>query len=196
MSSFPFLFFYYLPTPFIHFYSPSTAISKIAEQTNSSIMKIEHSILVQNPLNEVFSHVSNLQGGKEIIDFTNIFYQTSKTKIGTKYTRVLNILGNNWKSKLEVTSFINNQEIKAKSVNGSLPMEESLELHKEKDGIRVSWKVRIQPKGASKLLSPVIKNNINNQVRYKINELKEKLDFSFMKQTTLAFASQNDRFWL
>lgn len=159
-------------------------------------MNIEHSIIVQNPLNEVFNHLSNLQGKKEIIDFTNTFYQNSKTKIGTKYTRVLNILGNNWKNKLEVTSFIKNQEIKAKTVNGSLPMEESLQIYEEKDGIRIRWKVQIEPKGASKLLSPIIKNNINHQVRNSINELKEKLDFSFMKQTTLAFASQNDRFWL
>jgi hypothetical protein len=159
-------------------------------------MNIEHSIFVQNPLNEVFSHISNLQGGKKIIDFTNTFYQTSTTKIGTKYTKVLNILGNNWKNKLEVTSFVNNKEIKAKTINGSLPMEEILELYEEKGGIRVNWKIQIQPKGASKLLSPVIKNNVENQVKTRITELKETLDFSFMKQTTLSFACQNDRFWL
>ena len=159
-------------------------------------MNIEHSIFVQNPLNEVFSHISNLQDGKKIIDFTNTFYQTSTTKIGTKYTKVLNILGNNWKNKLEVTSFVNNKEIKAKTINGSLPMEEILELYEEKGGIRVNWKIQIQPKGASKLLSPVIKNNVENQVKTRITELKETLDFSFMKQTTLSFACQNDRFWL
>ena len=159
-------------------------------------MNIEHSIFVQNPLNEVFNQVSNLQNEKEIMAFTHVFYQNSKTKIGTKYTKVLNILGNNWKNKLEVTSFIKNQEIKAKTVNGSLPMEESLKLYEEKGGIRVQWKIQIKPQGASKLLSPVIKKNINNQIKGRINELKEHLDFSFMKQTTLAYASQNDRFWL
>jgi hypothetical protein len=159
-------------------------------------MDIEHNIFVQNPLNEVFSHVSNLQNGKEIIDFTNQFYQTSTTKIGTKYTNVLNIFGNKWKNNLEVTSYINNKEIKAKTINGSLPMEESLELYEEKGGIRVHWKVHIEPKGASKLLSPVIKKNVNNQIRERITELKETLDFSFMKHTTLSYASQNDRFLL
>jgi len=159
-------------------------------------MNIEHSIFVQNPLNEVFNQVSNLQSGKEIIDFTHDFYQNSKTKIGTKYTKVLNILGNNWKNNLEVTSFIKNQEIKAKTINGSLSMEESLKLYEEKDGIRVHWKVYIKTQGASKLLSPVIKKNMNNEIRGRINELKDRLDFSFMKQTTLAYASQNDRFWL
>lgn len=159
-------------------------------------MDIEHNIFVQNPLNEVFNHVRNVQNGKEIIDYTNQFYQTSKTKIGTKYMKVLNILGNNWKNKLEVISFINNKEIKAKTVNGSLSMEESLEIYEEKGGIRVSWKIQIQPKGASKLLALVIKNNVNNQVKEGISKLKENLDFSFMKHTTLSYASQNDRFSL
>ena len=159
-------------------------------------MDIEHSIIVQNSLNEVVQKLHNFQNHKEIIDITNTFYQTSKTKIDTQYTKVIHVLGNNWKNNLEVILLIPNKIITVKSIYGTLPIEESFMVKENKEGICIKWQVHIQPKGLSKILSPIIKNNVSRQIRYRILDLKEKLDFDFMQQTNLAFAIQNNRYWL
>ncbi len=156
-------------------------------------MNIVHSIVVRNSLKDTFSYLESFKKNNPKIE---VITSNTRFTLGTKYSEVFKWLGKTRKFRFEITQFIPNQTIKAITSSSDFPMEETLKVEHDEAGTRISWQVNIQPKGLSKIISPVIKSNVSKQVSQQIHQLKERLDLDFMTKTTLAFATQNHNYWL
>lgn len=159
-------------------------------------MNVEHSIVVQNSLNDVFTYLSDLKNRQEFAALAEIATPEDVAIKGAKYFEGFKVFGRQQRFRFVVTQFIENHIIKAKNAGSDFPIEETFEVKEDEAGTRISWKVAMQPKGFSRVLSPVIKSNISRQISQQMKTLKETLDLTLMKKTTLAFAIENDKHWL
>jgi hypothetical protein len=146
-------------------------------------MDIVHSIVVQNSLSEVFNQLRTLVGH-------------SNAGKGSKYSEAFSFLGKKRQFQFEITQILHNRGIQSKTTDDQFPIEKTFEVVPSEGGIKILWKVNIKPQGMSKMLAPFIKNDINRQLQAQMTQLKDTLDFKFMKATTLAFVAQNDKHWL
>lgn len=161
-------------------------------------MDIEHSITVRTPLNEVFKYLSNLQNRKEYLLETveTTPLNDVPTTEGTLYIEKSKFLGMNWKHNFQITSFIQNHRIVARSFFSKLPIEQDFRLKAVEGGTQINWRVKIMPKGAYKMLSPVIKSKMRQQMVKNINQLKETLDFKLSNHFFLNYTNMNANNWL
>ncbi len=159
-------------------------------------MDIVHSIVVQNSLHDVFAYLSDLKNRKTFSSQREVAVQEDIAKKGAKYFEWFRLLGRRQQFRFMITQLIPNEAIKAKNTDNGFPMEEIFEVKEEETGTRIFWRVHVEPKGFSKMLSPVIKSNISRQISQQMRQLKDTLDFSFMQKNTLDFAFQNDKYWL
>jgi carbon monoxide dehydrogenase subunit G len=159
-------------------------------------MNIEHSIIVQNSLNDVFTYLSDLKNRQEFAALAEVASQQDVATKGAKYFEGFKMFGKHQRFRFVVTQFIENHIIKAKNADNDFPIEEIFEVKEDEAGTKISWKVAMQPQGFSKVLKPIIKSNISRQISQQMKTLKATLDLALMKQTTLAFAIENDKHWL
>ena len=166
-------------------------------------MKIEHSIEVENPLSDVFGYIrqwrkSSLHSisGK---DLYSVAFKRLKNGISDmQYQEAFSFLGRSERFLFQIKQLIPNHEILGTYDGKNVAIEERIcvEPAQNGNGTRIYWTLDVELQGITKILSPIVKNNISQQIYQRIKNMQEQLNLDFVNKTSLGFATQNHQSWL
>ena len=138
----------------------------------------ERSIVINAPINEVWSVVSDLGEHAEFItsiDSTTLFPKGEAT-IGAEWA----VHGKyEYYAKNEIIAVERMKRIKTKLIEHSWPMKgwnETITLNKDSENTMVLWKIDFDVKGVENLILPIGKGAIGDYVNSKLEDLKVKME--------------------
>jgi uncharacterized membrane protein len=137
--------------------------------------RVEHSVEIDLPLEEVFAFVSN--------PLNDPYWETallsgqdlgSPEGAGTKATRVRKLLG--FESTAEITEFEPNSKIGVKGTSGPLPFEGAWTFEPFGSGTRVTFAVETRASGPSKATEPMFARMLEEDAQANLANLKKVLE--------------------
>ena len=138
----------------------------------------ERSIVINAPINEVWSVVSDLGEHSDFItsiDSTTLFPKGEAT-IGAEWV----VYGKyEYYAKNEIIAVERMKRIKTKLIEHSWPMKgwnETITLNKDSVNTMVLWKIDFDVKGVENLILPIGKGAIGDYVNSKLEDLKVKME--------------------
>src|SRR5512139_993773 len=101
------------------------------------MITVERSVVINKPVAEVFSYVSdNSNDSKWQAGVESVILDGPPNVVGSKYTEVRKFMGQEMKSTLEVTAFMANTKIAAKVIKGPVPFEATITFEASGSGTR------------------------------------------------------------
>jgi uncharacterized membrane protein len=158
--------------------SYNALIRKSAVEGERPMVKVEHSVVIDRPLDEVFGYVSDLTHSA---DWQNGLLEVRKlTKgplgVGTKFAFVREFLGRRLESANEFVAFEPNALVKFVIPDGPVPGEASYEFKSTTDGTKVTSKLELSTQGFSRLAEPLVTPSLKKDVKANLTRLKELLE--------------------
>jgi len=141
------------------------------------MIKIDVSVLINKPVEEVFAFVSNndntakWQGGVEAV-----IPEGPQNVVGSKFTEVRKFMGQEMKSAMEVTAFETNSKWAAKVLKGPVPYEVTATFVPEGSGTRMTTVVEGEPKGFFKVAEGMMKGQLEKSLQEDGERLKKLLE--------------------
>jgi len=142
-------------------------------------MKLNYSVTVKRPVNEVFDFLTDFSNHQKIFSANVESKQVSSgpVGVGTKMTNVAMFLGRRMEEHFVVTAYSQNEYIGKKSLPGSsLPTSDMMKVTAVEDGTEISIEVWAEPKGFLKLATPLIRAKADKILSKDIQNLKELLE--------------------
>jgi len=141
------------------------------------MIKVEVSVLINKPVEEVFAFVSShentpkWQGGVEAV-----IPEGPQNAVGSKYTEVRKFMGQEMKSAMEVTAYETNSKWAAKVLKGPVPYEVTATFTAEGSGTRMTTVVEGEPKGFFKVAEGMMKGQLEKSLQEDGERLKKLLE--------------------
>ncbi len=122
------------------------------------MVKIEVSVVINRPVEDVFAFVSNPKNDSQWQSNTTETKITSQGPIGvgTTYRDVTQFLGRRIESIYEFTEYEANRKLSLKSTSGPIPLEATITCEPVEDGTKVNFSARAEPGGFFKLAEPLV----------------------------------------
>ena len=143
------------------------------------MINVEKSIIIQRPIDEVFNYVSNLTHSAEwqsgLTEVRKITEQP--LGVGTQYALVRTFLGRKMEANNEITEFTPNVKVGFKTISGPIPLEASYQFEPAENGMKLTSKIEMQPKGFVSLAEPLISSSLQRDVEANLNVLKNMLEY-------------------
>lgn len=143
------------------------------------MIKVEKSVLIQKPVEEVFNFVTGegnytkwQSGVVEVID------QGPRNTVGSQYIEVRKFMGQEMRTTLEMTEFKPNTRFETKVVKGPVPYVASMTFERVDDGTKVTICVDGEPKGFFKLAESMVAGQLEKSLAEDGQKLKEILEAS------------------
>jgi uncharacterized protein YndB with AHSA1/START domain len=140
-----------------------------------SMMKIEKSVLINKPVEEVFavvtdgSKASTWQGGLEAVEGVT-------DTVGAQFTEVRKFLGREMRSVLEVTAFEPCSKWAARIVKGPVPYEVTVRLDPQEGGTRLTTSVEGEPTGFFKMAEGMFTSQLEKSIEQDTDRLKRLME--------------------
>ncbi len=140
--------------------------------------KLEISIVINRPIEEVFAVLGNPENGPRWSSSSSEVMITSDGPIGvgTTYRSVRTALGQRIESETEVTEYEPNRKIATKSISGPFPMESLVTFERLEGGTRVTGTLMGEPGGFFKLAEPVLVSTMKRQLEGDLANLKKLME--------------------
>ena len=142
------------------------------------MLKLDISIVINRPVEEVFAFLSNPENGpkwgsgsKEVKMITQ-----GPIGVGTRYRTVREALGRRIESETEITEFEPNRKIASKSISGPFPMESAVTFERVEGGTRVTGTLFGEPGGFFKLAEPLLVSMLKRQYQADLANLKDLME--------------------
>jgi len=141
-------------------------------------MKIESSIVINRPIEDVWTYVSDFEKASVWNPATLEMRLTSEGPLqqGSSYVWVGQWLGRRIESNCEVTAFEPGREFAYKIVSGPFPGAASTILEPAADGTRVTMRSEGEIGGFFKLAEPVVAAMSKRQIESMLGNLKDILE--------------------
>lgn len=142
------------------------------------MIKVEKSVTIKKPVAEVFAYVQNnvnstkWQSGVISVQMD----EGPDNVVGSRYTEVRKFLGQDMKTTMEITAFIENVKWAAKVVKGSVPYEVTMTYAAVADGTKITTVVEGEPKGFFKLAEGMVVSSLEKSLEEDQNRLKAILE--------------------
>jgi uncharacterized membrane protein len=141
-------------------------------------MKVEISIVINRPVEEVFAVVTNLETGSK---WSTGFLEARKTSegpigVGTTWRAARKVLGQRLEAEAEVTEFEPNRKHTQKSKSGPFPVEIRQTFESVEGGTRVTAVMEAEPGGFLKLAEPLLQSYTKRTVETEFADLKELME--------------------
>ena len=142
------------------------------------MIKVETSVVIARPPNEVFAYISNFennpqwQSGMQEAKFTS----EGPLDVGSTYTQVAKFLGRRIESTFEVIEYQPNRMVKASSTSGSFPITFTRIVEPVGSGTKVTAVVEGDASGFFKLAEPLLARMVQRSVGADYANLKRKLE--------------------
>lgn len=142
------------------------------------MVKFEHSIVINRPVDEVFAFVTNPENDPLWIQSTQKAKQTSDGPMGVGATlsSQSRFLGRNVESAVVVTEYELNRKRTGKTTSGPIPAELSSIFEPVEGGTKVTSIGQMEIGGFFKLAEPVVGRMVSRQVEGDLANLKDLLE--------------------
>ncbi len=142
------------------------------------MIKIELSIDINRPVEEVFAYVTDPANDAKWQDgvIESRLVSDGPMGVGSKIRDVRKLLGRQIESELEVTEYIPNKLFSLKVASGPLPFEMRQTFHPSGEGTRIDLVAEGEPAGVFKLASGAFKKQLESQLAADSKRLKKALE--------------------
>ncbi len=140
--------------------------------------KLEHSVVINRPIEDVFAFLANPENTPLWAGVVRETKLTSEGPIGvdTTYNVVIELLGRRIESKNEFTEYEPNSKYSTKDTSGPMPMEISTTFKAVEGGTEVTNSAKLEGAGVFKLAEPIFARMANRQVETDFANLKDLLE--------------------
>lgn len=141
------------------------------------MIKVEKSIVINKPVDEVFSFVTGpdnytkWQAGVE-----QVLEGGPRNTVGSQFTEVRKFMGQEMRTTLELTAFVPNAKWAAKVIKGPVPYEVNMTFQSVDGGTKVTTSVDGEPKGFFKLAEGMVAGQLEKSLAEDEQKLKELLE--------------------
>jgi uncharacterized protein YndB with AHSA1/START domain len=122
------------------------------------MVKIEESVVIKRPVEDVFAFMSNPENDPQWQSETTETEITSQGPIGvgTTYLDVTHFLGRRIESIYEFTEYETNKKLSLKTTSGPIPIEATITYESVENGTKVNFSARGEAGGFFKLAEPLV----------------------------------------
>jgi hypothetical protein len=142
------------------------------------MIKIEHSIVINRPVAEVFAFVTdpanNAKWQEGLVESRMI--SSGPMEAGAQVTDVRKFLGRDMESKLEVTVFEPNKRFVQKVTSGPIPFELIQTFDPSVNGTKLTVLIQGEPGGFFKLAAGMVQKQLESQLQGDAERLKKVLE--------------------
>ena len=143
------------------------------------MIKVEKSIVINKPVEEVFRYlVSEGNGTKWQNGVVEVIDEGPRNNVGSRYTEVRKFMGQEMRSTVELTEFVQNARYAGKVIKGPVPYEFNITLEGVDGGTRMTTCVDGEPKGFFKLAESMVASQLEKSLMEDGQKLKEILENS------------------
>jgi len=141
-------------------------------------MKIETSIVINRPLEEVFAVLSNIENNPK---WSSAFLEAKKTSagpigVGTTWRVVQKALGQRIEGEAEVTEYEPNRKCALKSRSGPIPAKIRQTFEPVEGSTRVSVVFEAEPGGFFKLAEPLVMSMLKRTLETDFANVKDLME--------------------
>jgi len=142
------------------------------------MIKVEHSIVINRPVPEVFAFVTDPANNTKWQDGLIESRMTSSgpMEVGAQVTDVRKFLGSDMESKLEVTVFEPNKRFVQKVISGPIQFEIIQTFDPSVNGTKLTILTQGEPGGFFKLAAGMVQKQLGSQLQGDAERLKKVLE--------------------
>ena len=141
------------------------------------MISVEKSVVINKPLEVVYAFVSDTNNDpKWQSGIESVIVEGPTNVVGAKWTEVRKFMGQEMKSTLEVTSFVQNQKFSAKVIKGPVPFEATVTFAAEGGGTKVTTHIEGEPKGFFKVAEGALRGQLEKTLEEDGKKLKALLE--------------------
>jgi len=142
------------------------------------MLKVEKSVIIKKPVVEVFAYVQNNENYTKWQNGVISMHidEGPDNVVGSRYTETRKLIGQEMKTTLEITAFIENVKWAAKVVKGPVPYEVSMTYTAVPEGTKITTVVEGEPKGFFKLAEGLVVSSLEKNLEEDQNHLKAILE--------------------
>jgi uncharacterized membrane protein len=142
------------------------------------MVKVENSIVINRPLEEVFAFVSNFENNPK---WSTAFLEAQKTSegpigVGTTWRFVQRFLGQRIEGEVELTEYEPNRKFAGKSKSGPIPAEVRQTFEPVEGGTQISFVLEAEAGGFFKLAEPLVARMAKRQNESDFANLKDLME--------------------
>lgn len=140
--------------------------------------KLEHSVVINRPVEEVFEFMNNIENEKLYRTDLLESEQTSEGSIGVGTTtrEVSQFLGRKIETTSEVTEYIKNKVVASRSTSGQIPFQFRTRFEPVEEGTKVTMEFEGEVGGFFKMAESLVLKMGMKQIEKDFNTLKEILE--------------------
>lgn len=140
--------------------------------------KIEHSVVIHRPIEEVFAYVARPENTPNWQSGMLESRQTSPGPmgVGTIFTEVRQMMGRAMEQTMEVTAYEPNRQWSFKSIKATVSHEAHLTFESISGGTQVNLTSLARPNGLLKLAMPIISRQLKKEFVSDFENLKQLLE--------------------
>ena len=140
--------------------------------------KIETSIVINRPIEEVFAVLSDLENNAK---WSSGFVEVKKTSegpigVGTTWRAIQKVLGQRIETEAELTEYEPNRKFAAKSKSGPIPVEVRQTFDPVEAGTRVSIEGQLEPGGFFKMAEPLVTRMLKRTLETDFANVKDLME--------------------
>ncbi len=142
------------------------------------MINIEKSILINRPIEEVFTYVSDLTHSAEwqngLVEVRMV--SEGPVGVGTRYAFVRSFMGKKMEASNEIEEFVPNSKIAFKTTSGPIPLEASYLFESTGRETKLTSTIEMHPGGFISLAEPLISASLGRDVEASLGKLKNMLE--------------------
>ena len=140
--------------------------------------KVEHSVVIKRPVEEVFEFVTNYQNHSLWRSETVEAIQTSKgpTGLGATGREVSQVLGRRIEATAVITGYEPSRKLSAKTTSGPFSIEASHTVESVEDGTRYTLVLEGEPGDFRGLAEPILVRMAQRQIETNLRNLKDLME--------------------
>ena len=142
------------------------------------MITIEHSVVINRPIEDVFAFLSNIENESQWQTGLVESAQTSQGPLGVGTTgrEVRQFLGRRMESTYEITQYEQNRKLGFKTTSGPIPMEGGYTLESAEGGTKLDFLMQGEAGGFFKLAEPILARMVRRQIESDFGNLKDLLE--------------------
>ena len=145
------------------------------------IIKLEHNVVINRPIEEVFAYVTDIENAPKWKSRLLEVRRISKGPVGagTREIHVGKFLGRIFETIVEITDYEPNRKVGFKTTSGPLSAKGEFTFESVEGGTRVTLVAGREPSGFLKLIGPIVAHIAQRQLETDLAKLKELLETSY-----------------
>ena len=142
------------------------------------MVKVELEVIINRPIEEVFSFMSNVENDSQWSTGAVETKLTSEGPIGkgSTFEEATMFLGRKIEMTGEYTEYIPNKKFVCKSISGPFPAEGSYTFEEVDGGTKVTATIEVEPRGFFKIAEPLLIRMFKRQSEAELANLKDLLE--------------------